>query len=64
MQNKTIKKFKKRTKTHDVYEHSEILSNIKLDYDIDNLICNNLIEEHMMKATGARSYIFTSPGMY
>jgi hypothetical protein len=38
----------KKTKKTCVDENYEILSNIKLDYDIENLICNSLIEEYMI----------------
>ena len=43
-------KIQKNKKTC-VDENYEILSNIKLDYEIENLICNSLIEEYMMKAS-------------
>ena len=46
-----LKKQKTKNKKTCVDENSEILSNIKLDYDIENLTCNNLIEEYMMKAS-------------
>jgi hypothetical protein len=39
-----LKNKKQKTKKTCVDENSEILSNIKLDYDIEYLICNNLIE--------------------
>jgi hypothetical protein len=49
--------YPKKQKKTCVDENSEILSKIKLDYDIENLICNNLIEDfidnmsNMMKAS-------------
>ena len=46
-----LKTKKQKTKKTCVDENSEILSNIKLDYDIENCICNNLNEEYMMKAS-------------
>ena len=46
-----LKSKKQKTKKTCADENYEILSNIKLDCDIENLICNNLIEEYMMKAS-------------
>ena len=46
-----LKSKKQKTKKTCADENYEILSNIKLDYEIENLICNSLIEEYMMKAS-------------
>ena len=41
-----LKSKKTKNKETCVDENYEIFSNIKLDYDIENLICNSLIEEY------------------